>query len=188
MNDSGWAIASSQSEQLKLDLPSYLKQLQTEQNIWNNGFQDKGYHAMQDRYPHKKSCKRGEPCDCPATILKESLGSGAQKGNWQCLLNSPGWRDETEQTDIGRSCRDRVPERRELNKEQTWGSTEGLPWVFSRVLIDKYMWGKHQRSGKEHQKGSVGTAPVTQSWKWWLFPPAYVCQGTGETTEKSWSQ
>lgn len=76
-------------------------------------------------------------------------------------------------------------------KRELWGPREGLPWVFSRVLINKYMWGKYQRSGKDHLKRLEGTAsvphtelemvtvPTSQSW------PSHDSQGTDTTAEKS---
>lgn len=115
------------------------------------------------RSPEERLQKRWalqSPSYHPETITQQWCTEGKRTTS----ANSPGWRAERRRQKL-----QRLSTREERWTEgKIWGSTEGLPWVFSRVLINKYMSGKHQRSGKDKQKVLEGTASDTHT----DLPPA----------------
>lgn len=122
-------------------------------------FKTKDISQQKNREPWDMGYKWGEPWYCPAAVLRECLGVGAGRGNQTGSAALPGLKrlNSWVQRHRWQSTREK---RAKQTKTELLGFTEGLPWIFNRVLTNKYMGGKSQRSGKDHLKELVGTAPV----------------------------
>lgn len=120
------------------------------------------HQETKDSDPWETVSKQSEPCDYPSLLPWESPGHSTEWGK-------PGepnrfWVDEREQnirkTKIARIYRTKYRRRDSYRKREFWKLEEGNCWLFSWVVISKWVWEKYPKPGKESPKGLEVTQPI----------------------------